>query len=233
MDDEQEDITPGGDPGPEDEGYSKQEYPQSFPFESNKDDLPSEDEQNDPETLADEAEEAASDLEEAVDSLGEEEQPEDPQDLGSSNEDGVRATAPLGVIPPTAQAPREQSYKSAQLAGLSKSVSSAPVNEAPPPSASEMADITESLDVGGEEEGGVDEDYGEQVNAFNDAGGADGGGDSGFPGDDGAGGSGGGGGSLGDFSDSAVKHSEQSDQMVIEAIRRMDDLTRKLELERL
>ncbi len=222
--DEEEDISKSGQPGPEDDPAGER------PFLPNDLPEPEEEEQPSPDDLADDAEEAAEGLEEAVESLGEEEQPEDPEDVGSSNEDGVRATAPMGTIPPPPPAPRDQIAKFAKLASVPGMVAGA---ESPPPSSEEMAETTAALDVSEEEEGGVDEDFGEQVNAFNDAGGADGGGDSGIPGADGLGGSGGGGGSVGDFADSVVKHSQQSDSLLIDAIRNMDDLRRKLEIERL
>lgn len=72
--------------------------------------------------------------------------------------------------------------------------------------------------------------FGEQVNAFNDAGGVQDFGSAFNGGDDsGAGDSAG----MQSFADAATRHSDQQDQMLVEYARRLDDMTLALEAERL
>lgn len=96
------------------------------------------------------------------------------------------------------------------------------VTEASGPDFAELDDAQQQL-----------QSFGEQVNAFNEAGGAGGGGGdygSAFNGDYGGDGSSG---ALQDFGESVANNAEMNFEFLREHARRIDEMTRKLELERL
>lgn len=217
MDEEpEEDIKPDGKPGPEDDGYPQEDG--GYPFQPNNEPLDVEENQESPDDVADDTDDVAKSMEAALESV----------DEGDSTDPEISDSAPPAM---PRQQPQQDYGRSPFIdqsqalnlpRGMSLNVSS------PPPTAEEMSSISEALDglgSAGEETG---DSFGEQLNEFNDAGGADDGGGGGIPGGD-SGDSGG----IGQFANSVVNHAQQSDEMLSEYARRLDDLTRRLEAERL
>lgn len=230
MDEDEQDLTPDGEPEPDNADLKAGD---SAPFQPNNDPLDVEQEQESPDDLADEAQSITDSMESALDDTEQDEDmdaslPERGETIPSHQQDSYE-----NPPEPDSGAPGVAGDQPAPAAGdhplLAASQMSMP--EAPPPTASELSDITEALNgLGGGAEATEGDSFGEQVNAFNEAGGADEGGGGGIPGGE-SGDSGGGG--ISDFADASVRHAQQQDDMLTEYVRRLDEMTRRLESERL
>jgi len=226
---EEQDISKDGTPQDGDDGYPKD--PESYPFAPNNDALPAEEESDSPAALTEEANRVMEQLKTAA------EQSDVPVEFVPP--EGVAAEPPAQQAddsPPPENPPEEQDY-SQDVVPFDETSTSPPPDlpdrggtlpggqEAPaaalPPSHEELDSLTQ--DMGGE----VQQSFGEQVQAFNDAGGDY---SSGFAGDYDSSGEGGG---LPEFADSVAKNAEQSGERLVEAIRRIDMMTEALERERL
>jgi len=235
--DEEQDIKPDGEPAPDNadpkfDGESLKDK-SNAPFEANNEDIEiTKGAGEDPDLIAEDISEIGTSMESALESIDNEDTSPDiqqptPYDPEESTGDGYDEPPKPPTEPDAADdgvSPIRESSSPLDR------VRNASMTEAPPPSAGEMASITEALDglgAGGEDDTASFE---EQVNDFNEAGGADDGGDSSLPrgssGDsDGSG--------IGSFAGASVRHAEQQDDMLREYARRLDEMTRGLENERL
>lgn len=213
-----QDIDPSGDPGPDDDEAGRGvTAPNNEPMSMEQG-----------EGATNDAGEEFGDVDEIQEDLEETAQNADPAPGEDSPEDSEDASPPDdGEAPP----PPPEATKTDFL----------PAPLPPPPDAG--ADIPPAGEVGAEagaeapapseeELGGIEEDlagFGEKLNQFNEAGGAGGGAATGIPGESGDGPTG----PLGEFADAAVSWAATANDFLTDHARMLNDLQRKLELERL
>lgn len=220
--DEQEDRPVGGDPGSD--GNDKAG---NMPFLPNKDPLDLEQGQETPDDLADEASELGEGLQEAADSVGDTQDEDTNPDIADLPEGELPENVDLSDEPEEAEVPTDIPVGEPPPIDFDFAVAPGITHtESPAVTAAEITAISDALgDIGG----GVADDsdaFGERLNQFNEAGGAD----APSVSDDDNGASDG---PMGQFADAVTDYAKTSNDFLIDHARTLNELQRRLEGERL
>ena len=220
--DEQEDRPLGGDPGSD--GNDKAG---NMPFSSNKDPLDLEQVQETPDDLADEASELGEGLQEAADSVGDTQDEDTNPDLTDLPEGELPENVDLSEEPAEAEVPTDIPVGEPPHIDFDFAVAPEITHtDSPAVTAAEITAISDALgDIGG----GIDDDsdaFGERLNQFNEAGGADA---SVISDDD----NGAADGPMGQFTDAVTDYAKTSNDCLVDHARTLNELQRRLEGERL
>jgi len=221
--DEQEDRPVDGDPGSD--GNDKAG---NMPFLSNKDPLDLEQGQETPDDLADEASELGEGLQEAADSVGDTQDEDTNPDIADLPEGELPENVDLSDEPEEAEVPTDIPVGEPPPIDFDFAVAPEITHtESPAVTAAEITAISDALGELGDPPVADDAAaFGDKLDAFNEAGGADGGGASE---DDG----GGGGSGLEQFADATVDNATMQFDFLKDHARALNDLQRRLEVERL
>ncbi len=227
--DQPDDLPIDGTPGEDgyDLGKNKQgpTLPSDEPMENELDEAT-------PEELANAADEAADQLETALEGVEDTQDEDTNPDIENLPEFDPDMKADSEDVPVDTEVPTDSTDEPPDIE-FDFAVAPASVDTAsPPPTAAELVAISDALgDLGGDPEAEA-QAFGEKLDAFNEAGGADGGGDSGFSGPE-SGDSGGPLGPLGQFADATVGNATTQYEFLMDHARALSDLQRRLENERL